>query len=250
MTGWTDRPTEDDAGIDDLLLDEQGQHVDSETGDDDSRFPAQARRAYITLLNSRFISRARHRVAWEGLISWELEIRQRLSELYLDLEIDHDAEVAFKRQQDRDDVPRLLRRDRPLSRDASFVLLFLRREYAFVDAANGPVVVTTEQIGEFLRAFKQDGDLNDARFTRRVNAAIAALVKPLQLLTPDPAADYMFTVSPVVTSLIGSEEIQALEAAFRAEAQSARGENEPGSEDPEDNDNDQTDENADIEEEL
>jgi hypothetical protein len=148
-------------------------------------------------------------------------------------------------------VPRLLRRDRPLSRDASFVLLFLRREYAFVDAADGPVVVTTEQIGEFLRAFKQDGDLNDARFTRRVSAAIAALAKPLQLLTPDPDADYMFTVSPVVMSLIGSEEIQALEAAFRAEAQSARAENEPGSDPSEDNDdpehgNDQTDERADI----
>ena len=185
---------------------------------DDRSFPEQARRAYITLLNSRFISRAKNRAAWEALLSWETEIRVRLNELYLDLELDRVAEVAFKRQQDGDDLPRVLRRDRPLSRDASFVLLFLRRECAFADTATEPVMVTRDQIGEFLRAFRQDGDADDARFSRRVNAAIQALVKPLQLLTPDPVADYLFTVSPVVVPLVGSDEIQRLEAAFRRAA--------------------------------
>lgn len=195
--------------------------ADGESSHDDGRLPEQARRAYIALLNSRYISRAKNRTAWEGLVAWEHELRARLDELYLDLVVDRDTEVAFKRQQDIEDVPRLLRREKALTRDASFVLLFLRRECAFADPADGPVVVTRDQIAEFLRAFQQEGDLDDARFARRVSAAIQALVKPLQLLTPDPAADYLLTVSPVVVPLVGPDEIQRLEAAFRDGADSA-----------------------------
>ena len=211
---------DDGDGADDSGYDRDAAPADAHPGDES--FPDQARRAYITLLTNRFITRAKNRAAWEGLLAWEHEIRARLNELYLDLVMDRDAEVAFKRQQDGDDLPRVLRRDKPLSRDASFVLLFLRREYAFADQADGPVVVTRDQIGEFLRAFRQDGDLDDARFARRVNAAIQALVKPLQLLTPDTAADYLFTVSPVIVPLVGADELQRLEATFRQAADASR----------------------------
>lgn len=158
-------------------------------GGTDDRLPDQARRAYIALLTNRYISRGRNRAAWEGLRAYEGEIRVRLDEMFLDLVVDRDAEVAFKRQQDGDGVPHLLRREKALTRDASFVLLFLRRECAFADPADGPVVVSRDQIGEFLRAFRQEGDTDDARFPRRVDTAINPLVKPLQLLIPDPAAD-------------------------------------------------------------
>ena len=63
--------------------------------------------------------------------------------------------VAFKRQQDGDDIPRMLRREKALTRDASFVLIFLRREYAFADPDDGPVVISRDQISEFLRAYRE-----------------------------------------------------------------------------------------------
>jgi len=191
------------------------EHLDGLAGD---RLPEPARRALVSLLMNRYVSKARHRVAWEGILTYENDLRARLDEMYLDLVVDHEAEVAFKRQQDGDDVPRVLRREKALTRDASFVLIFLRREYAFADPDDGPVVITRDQIGEFLRAYREEGDSDDARFSRRVDAAINALIKPWQILEPDPAVGYLFTISPVVFPLVGVDEMRRLEAAFRQAA--------------------------------
>jgi hypothetical protein len=181
----------------------------------DDRLPEPARRTLVSLLMNRYVSRARNRTAWEGILAAEHDLRARLDEMYLDLVIDREAEVAFKRQQDGDDVPRMLRREKALTRDASFVLIFLRREYAFADPDDGPVVVTREQVGEFLRAYREDGDGDDARFSRRVDAAINTLVKPWQILEPDPAVDYLFTISPVIVPLVGADEMRRFDEVFR-----------------------------------
>jgi hypothetical protein len=206
--------TRDNAGTG-ADFDSGREHYDDLAGD---RLPEPARRALVSLLLNRYICRARHRVAWEGILTSENELRTRLDEIYLDLVVDHEAEVAFKRQQDGDDVPRVLRREKALSRDASFVLIFLRREYAFADPDDGPVVISRDQISEFLRAYREDGDSDDARFSRRVDAAINALIKPWQILEPDPAVDYLFTISPVVVPLVGVDEMRRFEAAFRQAA--------------------------------
>jgi hypothetical protein len=182
------------------------------------RLPEPARRALVALLLNRYICRARHRIAWEGILTSENDLRARLGEMYLDLVVDHEAEVAFKQQQDGDDVPRVLRREKALSRDASFVLIFLRREYAFADPDDGPVMVTRDQIAEFLRPYREAGDSDDARFSRRVDAAINALMKPWQILEPDPAVNYLFTISPVVVPLVGPDEMRRFETAFRQAA--------------------------------
>jgi hypothetical protein len=214
--------------------DNAGAGADGENGHHDlagDRLPEPARRALVSLLLNRYICRARHRVAWEGILISEIELHARLDEMYLDLVIDHEAEVAFKRQQDGDDVPRVLRRERALSRDASFVLIFLRREYAFAGSDDEPVMVTRDQISEFLRPYREDGDSDDARFSRRVDAAINTLVKPWQILEPDPAVDYLFTISPVVVPLVGVDEMSRFEAVFRQAAS-------PGSPSPLDGDDD------------
>jgi hypothetical protein len=182
------------------------------------RLAEPARRALVSLLMNRYVSRSRNRAAWEGILTFENDIRARLDDMYLDLVVDQEAEVAFKRQQEGDDVPRVLRREKALTRDTSFVLVFLRREYAFADPDDGPVMITHEQISEFLRTYREEGDGDDARFSRRVDAAINTLIKPWQILEPDPAADYLFTISPVVVPLVGVDEMHRFEAAFREAA--------------------------------
>ena len=72
--------------------------------------------------------------------------------------------------------------------------------------------------GEFLRAYREDGDGDGARFSRRVDAAINALARPWQILEPDPAADYLFSISPVIVPLVGVDEMRRLEEAFRQAA--------------------------------
>lgn len=205
-----DRDDPDESGVDDGEPDNPG----------GSHLPAAARRALATLLTNRFITRSRNRSAWDALLAYENEIRERLADMFLLLVVDRDYEVAFKRQDPAEDAPRLLRRDRPLHRDASLLLIHLRKEHTYTDATDDPVVITRAQVAEFLRPFREDGDGDEARFERRVDAAVRAVVE-LKLLTPDPDADYLFTVSPAVVPLIGADEIMRFEQYFIRAAEAA-----------------------------
>lgn len=189
-------------------------------GPDGSHLPDVARRALTTLLTKRFITRSRNRSAWEALLAHENEIRERLADMFLLLVVDRDYEVAFKRQDPAEDAPKLLRRDKPLSRDASLLLVHLRKEHTYTDATDDPVVITRAQVAEFLRPFREAGDGDEARYEHRVDSAIRA-VGELKLLTPDPDADYLFTVSPAVVPLIGADEMIRFEQYFLRAAEAA-----------------------------
>lgn len=178
-----------------------------------SQLPIAARRALTALLTHRFITRSRNRSAWDALLAYENEIGERLADMFLLLVVDKDYEVAFKRQDPTEDAPKLLRRDKPLHRDASLLLIYLRKEHMYTDATDDPVMITRAQVAEFLRPFREEGDGDEARFERRVDAAIRAVAE-LKLLTPDLDADYLFTVSPAVVPLIGADEVMRMERHF------------------------------------
>ena len=194
-------------------LDESGFEDDEPDGPGGSQLPTAARRALTTLLTNRFITRSRNRSAWDALLVYENEIRERLADMFLLLVVDKDYEVAFKRQDPAEDAPRLLRRDKPLHRDASLLLIHLRKEHTYMDATDDPVVITRAQVAEFLRPFREDGDGDEARFERRVDAAIRAVAE-LKLLTADQDAEYLLTVSPAVVPLIGADEVMRMERYF------------------------------------
>jgi Domain of unknown function (DUF4194) len=212
------------ASIDDFMSDEEldeciagGDEAGDATG---SQLPTIARRALAALLTNRFITRSRNRSTWEALLAYEGEIRERLADMFLLLVVDRDYEVAFKRQDPADDAPRLLRRDRPLHRDASLLLIHLRKEHAYTDATDDPVVITKTQVAEFLRPFREEGDADEAKFERRVDAAIRA-VEDLRLLIQDPDADYLFTISPAIVPMIGADEMMRFEQCFIQAAEAA-----------------------------
>lgn len=213
------RVDDDSALVDEL--DERGVEDDERDSSGGSNLPAAARRALTTLLTSRFITRSRNRSAWDALLAYESEIRERLADMFLLLVVDRDYEVAFKRQDPAEDAPKLLRRDKPLHRDASLLLIHLRKEHAYTDAADDPVMITRAQVAEFLRPFREDGDGDEAKFEGRVDAAIRAVAE-LKLLTQDPDADYLFTVSPAVVPLIGADELMRFEQHFIRATTAAR----------------------------
>lgn len=179
--------------------------------------PREARIALVTILTSRFVTRAKHPQAWRGLLDHEADIRARLDELFLTLHLDLAHEVAFKRQNGEDGVPVLLRREKPLSRDASLLLVMLRQEHAYTDAQDEPVTVTRDHVAEFLTRFQGDSSHDEVRVDRRIRAAIAALDR-LELLTPTPEDPDLFVVSPAVVPLIGADELLHLERMFLAAA--------------------------------
>lgn len=203
----------DDDSMSDDDVDESGFEDEEPEGHGGSRLPTAARRALTTLLTNRFITRSGNRTAWDGVLAYENEIRERLADMFLFLVVDKDYEVAFKRQDPAEDAPKLLRRDKPLHRDASLLLLHLRKEHTYTDATDDPVVITRAQMAEFLRPFREEGDTDEAKFERRVDTAIRAVTE-LKLLTPDRDADYLFTVSPAVVPLIGADEVMRMEQYF------------------------------------
>ena len=188
-------------------------------GDDGSpdrlrdELPLAGRKALVTLLTHRFVSRSRQGEAWAALVAYEPEIRARLDEMFLVLIVDHEYEVAFKRQSGQDDVPILLRREKPMSRDASLLLVFLRREHAFSDAHDESVVVSRHQIAEFLDRYHDDASHDEIRSMRRVDAAIAAMVTR-DLLEPEPDDPALFVVAPAIVPLVTAEQLAHLERVF------------------------------------
>ncbi|MFJ3391961.1 DUF4194 domain-containing protein [Leifsonia aquatica] len=180
----------------------------------DERLPLPARRALVTLLTSRFITRATHPDAWSGLVDYEEDVRGRLEELFLTLTIDRDHEVAFKRQSAEDGAPVLLRREKPLSRDASLLLILLRQEHAYTDAADDAVTVSRDHIAEFLGRFQTDASNDEVRVDRRIRAAIAAMER-LGLLVPESDDPDLYVVSPAVVPLVTTTELAHLTRLFQ-----------------------------------
>lgn len=194
--------------------------IDRDAGPDafgdpaDTRLPLPARRALVTLLTSRFLTRATHPEAWSGLMDYEDDVRARLEELFLTLTIDRDHEVAFKRQSAEDGAPALLRREKPLSRDASLLLVLLRQEHAYTDASDDAVTVSRDHIAEFLGRFQTDAGLDEVRVDRRIRAAIAA-VERLGLLVPEPDDSELYVVSPAIVPLVTTTELAHLTRLFQ-----------------------------------
>lgn len=173
-----------------------------------------ARIALVTLMTQRFITRVKHPAAWDALLAFEDEIRERLDDLFLSLEIDRTYEVAFKRQVAGDGVPILLRRDRALSRDASLLLIHLRQEHAYNDALDDALAVSRDQVADFLNRFSAPGAHDQVQLDRRVDAAVRAL-EQYHLLEADPDAEDMLVVSPAVVPLVTPEVLMHLRDAYR-----------------------------------
>lgn len=173
----------------------------------------EARIALVTLMTQRFITRVKHPAAWDALLAFEPEIRERLDDLFLHLEIDKTHEVAFKRQMPGDGVPVLLRRDRSLSRDASLLLIHLRQEHAYHDAVDDPLVLSRDQVADFLNRFSPEGAHDQVQLDRRVDASIRAL-EGYHLLEADADDAEMLVVSPAVVPLVTPEVLAHLRDAF------------------------------------
>ncbi len=208
--------------------------------------PHDARIALATLMTQRFITRVKHPAAWDTLLAYEVEIRERLDELFLSLEIDRDHEVAFKRQISSDGVPVLLRRDRALSRDASLLLIHLRQEHAYNDAIDDVLVVSRDQVADFLDRFSDGRTHDQVLLERRVDAAIRAL-EGYHLVEPEPDDPDLLVVSAAIVPLVTPEVLAHLRDAYLDATKRALTQDEPPDEDSAGNDSAQDDSAGDEE---
>ena len=177
---------------------------------DSGELSLDARRVLVQLLAGPSLDGQRHSKLWPILIRDEAAIRSRLSELFLQLVIDRDLQVAFTRQADTGDleVPLLLRRANLTFLD-SILLLHLRQRLTQAEAHGDRAVISTDEILEFLSLYEQAGNTDRALFEKRIHASIEK-IKKHSILRKIRSSDDRFEISPTLKLLFSAEEIQAL----------------------------------------
>ena len=175
------------------------------------------RRVIVQLLLGPALDAQRQSKLWPVLMRDEAVVRSRLHELFLDLVIDREQEVAFTRQVSSPelDVPVLLRRT-PLTLLDSALLLFLRQRLTESDVQLERAVVSTPEMVEHLSMFQREATTDHARFGKQVQHAIDNAVK-YSLLRKLRNADDRFEVAPTLKLLFSAEEVLALGRSYRTQ---------------------------------
>jgi hypothetical protein len=177
----------------------------------------------VQLLLGPAVDGRRHPKLWPVLLRDETVVRSRLHELFLEMVVDRDQQVAFTRQVTTEelDVPVLLRRA-TLSFLDSALLLYLRQRLTQADAQGERAVIALQEMTEHLSVFERNGNMDHAKFGRHVENAIEK-AKRLSLLQRIRGGDDRFEVSPTLKLLFPAEEIQTLTRTYADLAQVATG---------------------------
>lgn len=174
------------------------------------------RHALVTLLKQRFISARTHPRDWQVLVEHERVLRSRLNDLFLELAVDRDREVAWKRQavsETGNRFPTLLY-DAAWSREETIVLVHLRdRLRAGAAAGESRVFVDREDLLEHVAGFRPPHATDEAGDEKRARNAVVSLVKAGLLISGDH--EDRFEVSAAVEPLLPLELLQELLEALR-----------------------------------
>jgi hypothetical protein len=180
---------------------------------DEGHLADQERRALVALLRHRYVSARSHPAEWRALVSAETHLRSRLNDLFLELHVDHDREVAFKRQarseSTRRPFPTLLH-DTAYTREETLILVYLRMRLR-ADTRPGPdqVVVDRSEVLGHVAGFRPATATDRTRDEGRVTKAIDRLVTARILLrTTDPDR---FRIASVIEVLLPLERLHELD---------------------------------------
>lgn len=170
------------------------------------------RRALVVLLKQRFISAQTHPREWAALIANPRPLRSRLNDLFLDLHLDRDREVAYKRQVAPEGggrpFPTLLY-DTPWGREDTILLVYLRSRYRSEQAAGAErVFVDKTDMLEFIAGYRPEHATDQAGDAKRAAKAVEALYKA-GLLIGASTGD-RFEVSNAIEVLLPMEKLQEL----------------------------------------
>lgn len=216
------------------LADGPAPEVHGSFAGDTGLLPLETRRVLVQLLLGPSIDATRQRHLWPILLRDEAVLRSRLHDLFLDLVVDSDQQVAFTRQvvAESIDAPVLLRKAHLTFLETALVLA-LRQRLTQADAAGERAVVAHEDLQAHLGVFERVANPDQARFGRQVAGAIEK-AKKLGLVRLLPGGQQRYEVSPTLKLLFPAEAIQALTQTYQALLDG--GAPEPGIADPDDDD--------------
>jgi len=182
---------------------------------DTGELPMDSRRVLVQLLAGPSLDGRRHPKLWPVLVRDEGLIRRRLSELFLDLVMDPDTQVAFTRQADAGDLetPVLLRRAQLTFLDSA-LLLHLRQCLTQADARGERAVISADEMTDHMGVYERSVNTDRAGFNKRIQASIEK-IKKHNILQKIRSSEDRFEISPTLKLLFSAEEIQALTRTYQ-----------------------------------
>lgn len=197
--------TSDDADADDVT---RGRYPG-----DRGELDLPTRRALVQLLKGPLITAAKHPEVWRTVIREEKLLRSRVADVFLDLVVDDENELAFTRPADTGDVdaPTVLRTERLTFMDT--VMLLALRQLLLRAQPGDRVIVDRDEITEQLEMYRGAGDTDPAGYAKRINASWTKLGK-YSLLSKTSTDDRM-EISPVLRQLFDADQVAAVETEFR-----------------------------------
>lgn len=170
------------------------------------------RRALVQLLKGPLITATAHPEVWRAVIRDERVLRARLSEVFLDLVIDDENDLAFTRPADTGELktPNVLRTETLTFMDT--VMLLALRQRLLTAQRGERVIVEVDELREQLEVYRAATNTDEAGFGRRVNSSWEKL-KKYSLLSATSTPGRM-EISPVLRQLFDAEQVALIEAEF------------------------------------
>ncbi len=177
--------------------------------------PYAARRALALVLQRRYLSAAGHPAEWKALLAHQGVLASRCHDMFVELVVDRDYEIAYKRQVRSDglSIPVLLK-DEPYRRVETLLMLFARNRFRQEQGAGERAAyVDAEELVTYALGFLAQDETNLAGRRREIDNAVAALVREHVL---DEVAAGRYRVEPVVEVLLPVERLHELTAWLRS----------------------------------
>ena len=216
MTDTTSEPA-DDVAADGAAFVEVPALADDDAAlfaGDTGVLPYEARRALALVLQRRYLSAAAHPAEGKALLAHQNVLGSRCHDLFVELVVDRDYEIAYKRQVREAglSIPVLLK-DEPYKRVETLLMLFARNRFRQEQGAGERAAhVDAEELVDYALGFLAADETNLAARRREVDNAIATLVREHVL---DEVAEGRYRVQPVVEILLPVERLRELTAWLR-----------------------------------
>ena len=187
---------------------------------DRGQLSGEIRRTLVSLLKKRYIDADRNPVDWRVLLHNRPVLQSRLNELFIELVVDTERGVAYKRHAHPDEgtqpFPTVLH-DQSYSREETVLLvhlrMLLRGRRHFDDAA---VFVDRSELMAEVANYRPAGSTNQLRDEKAARAAIDSLAR-LDLLI-DTGDGERFRVAPIVEVLLSLERLRELVGWLRSQS--------------------------------
>lgn len=174
------------------------------------------RHALVALLKNRFVSARTHPHDWRTLVDHERVLRSRLNDLFLDLQLDREREVAWKRQAVPETATRFptLLHDTAWSREETLVLVHLRdRLRSGLAGGETKVFVDVDDVLTYVASFRPLHATDESGDEKRARNAVASIAKAGLLIAT--GSEDRYEISEAVEPLLPLELLTELLDALR-----------------------------------